>query len=166
MTIAAILLATECAPAGAAAVELAADGETLVEWQIAQVLGAGVDVVEVVLGCDAERMIRLVSGDNVEPIVHSGWEHDHAGGGRIGATAVPRGTNTAIIVDIAQPADASACAALLGVHAASGASVTRAATPAATGRPVVVNASVLAELRNATDERGGLEAILNRHERP
>ena len=106
MTIAAILLAAESARTGGEAVALAPsdDGETLVEWQIAELLEAGVNVVEVVLGCDAERIIPLVAADNVEPIVHSGWEHDHAGGVRIGATAVPRDTNTAIIVDIARPA--------------------------------------------------------------
>jgi hypothetical protein len=31
--------------------------------------------------------------------------------------------------------------------------------------PVVVDTGVLAELRNATDERGGFEAVLQRHAR-
>ena len=164
MTTAAILLATDSSASGAAtALAPSADGETLIEWQVAQLLEAGVDVVEVVLGCDAERTIPLIAGDNVEPIVHSAWEHDHAGGARIGATAVPRGTSTAIIVDIAQPADAGACVALLEAHIASGAAVTRAAP--ASGAAVVVDAAVLAELRNATDEGGGVEAVIGRHER-
>jgi CTP:molybdopterin cytidylyltransferase MocA len=167
MTIAAILLAAESAEPSGEALALAPsdDGETLVEWQIAELLEAGADVVEVVLGCDAERLIPLVAADNVEPIVHSGWEHDHAGGVRIGATAVPRDTHTAIIVDIARPASAGTCSALLEAHAATGASVTRAASPVVPGMPVVVDTGVLAELRNATDERGGFEAVLQRHSR-
>ena len=82
------------------------DDETLIEFQVAQLQAAGVDVVEVVLGYEAERIIPLVALDNVEPIVNDRWREGAAGSLRVGATAVPRETETAIIVRVDEPRSA------------------------------------------------------------
>ncbi len=164
MVIAAILLAADDASIDGVALSLLAwgDDDTLIEYHIAQLQAAGADVIEVVLGYDAERIIPLVARDNVEPMVNDRWQDDAASALRVGATAGPRETAAAIVVRVDELCDAHVYRTLLAEHARSGAAITRArASGAAT--PIVVNPAVLAELRNATDGAGGLDAIVARH---
>lgn len=165
MTVAAILLAAERADIDAAPLALAPWGndQTLIEYEIAALLGAGADAVEVVLGYDAERIIPFVAQDNVEPIVDATWQLDMASAIRIGAAAVPRGTREALIIDVTRPRTPHAIVSVREAHAHGGAAVTRAASGATPGWPAVVTADVLAELRNATAETDGIEGVLARH---
>lgn len=165
MVIAAILLAANDASIGGVPLALLAwgDDQTLIEYHVAQLQAAGVDVIEVVLGYDAERVIPLVARDNVEPIVNARWQDGAAGTLRVGATAVPRDTTAAIVVRIDEPRDAQVYRQLLDEHTRSGAAITRAQASDAPATPIVVNRAVLAEFRNATDGTGGLDAIVARH---
>jgi CTP:molybdopterin cytidylyltransferase MocA len=126
-------------------------GASLIEWQIAQVQAAGVEVIVVVVGPYAERLIPLVSGDDVEPIVNDRWPAGEAASVRVGAIATPRNTTTAVIVWIARPRDEGTLRAVLDEHLAAGARVTRLFSGDAPGSPVCVDADVLARLRNLSD---------------
>jgi CTP:molybdopterin cytidylyltransferase MocA len=66
---------------------------TLIEYQIEQVTAAGVRDVEVVLGYEAERVIPLVALDGVEAIIDANWRSGEVSSLRVGAAAVPRGTD-------------------------------------------------------------------------
>ena len=165
MVIAAILLAAGDASIDGVPLALLPwdDGETLIEYHVAQLRAAGVDVIEVVLGYEAERIIPLVALDDVEPIVNARWQDGEAGSLRVGATAVPRDTSAAIVVRIDEPREAGVYRQLLDEHARSGAAITRPAFEGTPGTPIIVERAVLAELRNATDAAGGLDGILARH---
>ena len=165
MVIAAILLAAGDASIDGVPLALLPwdDGETLIEYHVAQLRAAGVDVIEVVLGYEAERIIPLVALDDVEPIVNARWQDGEAGSFRVGATAVPRDTSAAIVVRIDEPREAGVYRQLLDEHARSGAAITRPAFEGTPGTPIIVERAVLAELRNATDAAGGLDGILARH---
>jgi len=165
MVIAAILLAAGDASIDGVPLALLPwdDGETLIEYHVAQLRAAGVDVIEVVLGYEAERTIPLVALDDVEPIVNARWQDGEAGSLRVGATAVPRDTSAAIVVRIDEPREAGVYRQLLDEHARSGAAITRPAFEGTPGTPIIVERAVLAELRNATDAAGGLDGILARH---
>lgn len=165
MVIAAILLAAGDASIDGVPLALLPwdDGETLIEYHVAQLRAAGVDVIEVVLGYEAERIIPLVALDDVEPIVNARWQDGEAGSLRVGATAVPRDTSAAIVVRIDEPREAGVYRQLLDEHARSGAAITRPACEGTPGTPIIVERAVLAELRNATDAAGGLDGILARH---
>lgn len=139
------------------------DDDTLLEWQIEALRAAGCDVIEVVLGSDAERLIPLVARDDVEPIVHGAWRADPEAAVRVGAVATPRDTLTAIIVDLGQPRPSVLLRGLLDSHADAGAPVTRPAYDGTSGWPVIVDAEVLSEVRNSGVEPAGLQAILDRH---
>lgn len=170
MTLAAIVLAADRAPGGdVAAALLAVDGDgTPVERQVDELLAAfrqlgEAPAIEVVLGYDAERIIPLIARDNVEPIVNAAWVEGIASSLRVGATAVPRGTTAALIVDVAQLCDADECVRLVQAHRASGAAIVAAQGGAGSTRPMVVDASVLAELRNLREDDDALGALLARH---
>lgn len=138
-------------------------GDTLVEFQVAQLQAAGVDVIEVVLGADAERIIPLVARNNVEPIIDPRWGEGIASAIRAGAAAVPRDTATAIIVEVEQPRPAGVYRRLLDEHLAHGAAVTRPTFEGTPGSPIVLGRAALAEARNLTDDVRGLGAIIDRH---
>jgi len=138
------------------------DGATLIEFQIAQLQAAGVDAIEVVLGDRAERVIPLIARGDVEPIVNPRWRDGVASSIRAGAAAVPRGTTTAIIVDVAEPRPAAVFRRLLQEHAALVAAITRPSYEGTPGTPIVLNQAVLSEARNL-DDPVGLQALLDRH---
>jgi CTP:molybdopterin cytidylyltransferase MocA len=104
---------------------------------------------EVVLGYDAERVIPFVAADNVEPIVNVAWQADAASSLRAGASAVVRGTDTAIIVDVAEPRDTDTLRALLQAHAKGSAGVTVPSLDGERGTPIVAGERALAAVRNA-----------------
>lgn len=147
---AAILVAAAKAPwqDDALALQPWSDDQTLVEYQIEQLQAAGIRDIEVVLGHDAERVIPLVAADNVEPIVNAAWDRDPASALRVGASAIVRGTMTAIVLDIAEPRPAAILRALLDAQAATDAEVTVPHFEGTHGMPMVFGARALAALRN------------------
>lgn len=127
------------------------DDETLIEWQVAQLQQAGVEVIEVVLGSAAEQLIPVVSGNDVEPIVNERWAEGEASSLRVGATATPRNTTTAVIAWLYRPRDAAAIKAVLDEHIAAKAAVTRPIAGDTPESPVCIDAAVLARIRNLPD---------------
>jgi CTP:molybdopterin cytidylyltransferase MocA len=166
MVIAAILLAAGDTSIDGVPLALLpwSDTTTLIEHQIAELQSAGVDVIEVVLGFEAERIIPLVSGNDVEPIVDPRWQTGEASWLRVGASAVPRNTEAAIITHVSEPRTAAVFARLLDEHARGHASITRPSFDGASGRPLVIDSATLAAVRNVSDG-GGLEAIITANER-
>ena len=163
MVIAAILLAAGDAAIDGVPLALLpwGDDSTLIEYEITQLQAAGVEVVEVVLGSEAERIIPLVSGNDVEPIVDPRWQAGEASWLRVGASAVPRNTEAAIITRVEEPRSADAYRRLLDEYRRTHAAMTRASYAGAHGCPLVVDAQTLAAVRNTSDG-GGLDAIVAR----
>lgn len=124
------------------------DAFTLIEYQIAQLRDAGAQDIEVVLGYDAQRVIPLVTGENVEPIVNATWATDATSSWRTAAAALVRGTASAIVIDIAEPRPASLLLALVEAHEHGGREITAPAYEGTRGRPVVMGERALAALRN------------------
>jgi CTP:molybdopterin cytidylyltransferase MocA len=149
---AAIVLATTTVPGidGPLALAPWRDDEALVEYVVAQVLSAGIRDIEVVIAPDGEAIIPLVARDNVEPVIDPRGEGT-ASAIQIGATALPRGTMHALIIDVAEPRPASMLRSLIDAHAAGDAAVTRASHGGTTGAPFVAGEAVLAALRNVAD---------------
>ncbi len=165
MAIAAILLAAGAEEIDGTPLALLPwrEDETLIEYHVAQLQAAGVDAIEVVLGHDAERVIPIIAREDVEPIVNARWRTDTASSVRVGASAVPRDTQAAIVVRLNEPRPADVYRRLLDAHLRTGAPITRPAFRGMPGAPIVVDAAVLSELRNATDVAGGLDGIVARH---
>lgn len=165
MAVAAVLLASDASPHFDVPRALLPWGpdETLVEYQVGQLREAGVDVIEVVLGYQAERVIPLVARDDVEPVVNARWAAGLAGSLRTGAAAVPRDTEAAIVAHVHQPRPVGVYRRLLEHHASGGASISRPVYHGVAGSPLVVSPDVLAELRNVTGEGNDLDALLRRH---
>ncbi|HEY8173573.1 MAG TPA: NTP transferase domain-containing protein [Dehalococcoidia bacterium] len=143
--------------------------QTLIEYQVDQLervlreASPAAWVIEVVVGLDAEEVIPIVAGDNVEPIIDPTWMSDPSSALRVGAAAVPRGTTSVLIVPVTAPRPASIYRTVIEAHATSGARITRPSFEGTPGYPIVVDENVLAALRNVSDERGGIDALLQQH---
>lgn len=153
MPLAAILLAAAAAPFGNTPLALLPwlGEDTLIEYQIDQLLLAGVRDIEVVLGDRADTIIPLIARDNVEPIIDGAWRTAIASSLRVGTAAIPRGTDVALIVDVAEPRTADIYRTLIDAHMSAAARITRPAYEGTPGKPVVVDAATLAEVRNLQD---------------
>lgn len=164
MTVAAIVVASDPATGGdMPAALLPADGDTvLIEYVIQQVRSAGVRDVVVVLGPAPGDVLPYVRGDNVEPIVNNDWRGGFAASLRVGSAAVPRGTTAALIMRVDEPRDAGVIATLLQAHGSSAAPLTRPTFDGTAGAPMVINESMLAELRAVADQTA-FEALIARH---
>ena len=150
MAIAAILLAADELVIDGTPVALLpwGDASTLIEYQIDELQAAGVDAIEVVLGFNGETLIPLVARENVEPLVNPRWR-DTASSLRVGAAAVPRDTEYALIVRLEEPRPSHVNRALLEAHRGVG-QITRPAFQDAPGAPIVAGYDALAALRNGT----------------
>ncbi len=149
MAIAAILLAASGVRIGGAPLALApwGDGETVIEYEIGQLRDGGVDVIEVVVDeTSADLVIPVIARDDVEPMVVAAGA-DEAAALRVGAAAVPRDTEKAVILRVTEPRPAWMIGDLLDAHRGV-ASVARVVCGDGACAPVVVGYDVLAALRN------------------
>ncbi len=165
MFIAAILLsAGDAAIDGVPVPLLPWDADTvLIESQIEQLRASGAAVVVVVLGAHADRIIPLCTLNDVEPIVDRQWQRGESSWLRVGASAVPRNTGTAIVAYVNQPCAANVYARLLQEHTSRQAAITCASLDGSPGRPLVIDRATLAAVRNLPDD-GGLDTIISRNE--
>ena len=161
MSISAILLADFLSEGASPALYPFDDERTLIEWQVDALMEAGVRDIEVVLGPGADRIVPLVSRDGVEPIVNPRWQTDAASGIRVGTSAVPRGTEFALMLRVDQPRPAAICARLLDEAPGSGPDLTRPTADGRAGTPVVVNGRAIEALRNLR-ERTELNDLASR----
>jgi nicotine blue oxidoreductase len=163
VTTAGIVLAAHALPDGRSPALLAwLDDATLIEWQIVQLRLAGIRDIEVVVGCEPERVIPLISGDNVEAIVDGRWASGLGSSLRVGASAVPRGTDVAVITRVDAPRPAVTFVALLDAFEQRSAPVVRAAYGAVAGLPLIIGEDALAAARNAPDGDDALDRVLAR----
>jgi CTP:molybdopterin cytidylyltransferase MocA len=158
MAIAAILLAAEDLVIDGTPIALLPwqDDTTLIEYQIEQLQDAGVDAIEVVLGFDAETLIPLVAHNNVEPVINNNWRDPNASL-RVGAAAVPRDTEYALIARVDEPRRAHIYRTLLDAHDGVG-QITQPTFDHGPGSPIVAGYDALAAIRNST--RDGLDGLL------
>ncbi|RLC58539.1 MAG: nucleotidyltransferase family protein [Chloroflexi bacterium] len=158
--VSAILLAAgESTRMGSPKPLLAWQGATLIEYQIAQLREAGVSDVIAVLGHRSADFLPLVSAAGARGVFNERYREGRASSLRAGAAAV-EGAQTVVVLSVDQPRPASVTRRLLGAHA-SGITV-----PSHTGRrghPVVLDAALLPELREADEATQGLRAVLARH---
>ena len=158
--VAAILLAAgESRRIGSPKPLLAWQGATLIEYQIAQLREAGVDDVIAVLGHRSEDVLPLVTAAGARGVVNENYREGRASSLRTGADAV-EGAQTIVILSVDQPRPAAVTRRLLAAHASS---ITVPSHDGRRGHPVILNGTLLPELREVDEASKGLRAVLARH---
>lgn len=141
-------------------ISLSAD-DTLLEWQVREMQRAGIDVIEVVLGCQADVMIPLVSRDDVEPVVDARWKSGPGSWLRTGASATPRDSVAAVVLDITEPRPAAVIRRVLEARS-PGVDLVCASCAGADASPWVLDALPLAVLRTMRDDAAGVAELAAR----
>jgi molybdenum cofactor cytidylyltransferase len=163
MTIAAILLAAGESTRMARLKQLLPwGGTTLVAWQVAQLREAGAEDVVVVLGHEAAQ-IRSAVPPQARVVVNEAYRQGRATSLRTGAEATPDGTDAVLILSVDQPRPAWLSRALIERWRADRPPVMSPRFDHGYGHPILLDGSLLPELRQVSDEALGLRAVIDRH---
>ncbi|MCH7484599.1 MAG: nucleotidyltransferase family protein [Chloroflexi bacterium] len=159
-TISAILLAAgESRRMGSPKPLLAWQGVTLIEYQITQLREAGVNDVIAVLGHHADDFLPLVTTSGARAVVNERYREGRASSLRAGAAAA-EGAKTVVILSVDQPRPAAVTRRLLTEHTSG---ITVPSHHGRRGHPVVLDGSLLPELREVSEATQGLRAVIARH---
>jgi molybdenum cofactor cytidylyltransferase len=165
MTVAAILLAGgESSRMGTPKPLLEWGGRTLIEYQLAQLTGPPVDRVVVVLGHGADDVLPYVQSARANAVVNERYTEGRASSLRMAASTLPDDTTTLLVLNVDQPRPHDVIARLVDVHRRSGSLITVPTHEEKRGHPAVLDGSLLAEIRDVTEETQGLRAVIERHE--
>jgi molybdenum cofactor cytidylyltransferase len=163
VTIAAILLAAgESTRMGRLKQLLPWDGPPLVAWQVAQLRAAGAHNVIVVLGHAAEE-IRPSVPPEADVAVNPAYQQGRATSVRCGAEAVPDDSEAVLILSVDQPRPAWLSRRLIERWRKSGALVVSPRFSYGYGHPVLLDGSLLPELRRVDDATLGLRGLIDAH---
>ncbi len=166
MTIAAILLAGgESSRMGTAKPLLEWGGNTLIEYQLAQLKEPPVERVVVVLGHRADEVLPYVrsAGPDVVVVVNELYAEGRASSLRLGAAALPDDTTAILVLSVDQPRPHDVIARLVDVHRHSGSLITVPTYDDRRGHPPLLDGSLLPELREVNEATQGLRAVIERH---
>ncbi len=166
MTVAAILLAGgESSRMGTAKPLLEWGGNTLIEYQLAQLKEPPVDRLVVVLGHRADEVLPYVrsAGPDVVVVVNEMYAEGRASSLRLGAAALPDDTTAILVLSVDQPRPHDVIARLVDVHRHSGSLITVPTYDDRRGHPPLLDGSLLPELREVNEATQGLRAVIERH---
>ena len=138
-------------------------GTMLIEWQVAQMLEAGVDDLVVVLGHSAEAVGEAVQRTPARVAVNDAYKEGRASSVRCGAAAIPDGAGAIVILSVDQPRPAWLTRRLIDAWHSQPAPIVMPTFDGRRGHPILVAGSLLEELRGVTEAGLGLRAVTEHH---
>ena len=138
-------------------------GATLLEWQVAQMRDAGVADVVAVLGHEAAAIRDAVGKLPARVVVNESYMEGRASSLRRGAEAIRDDAGAVLVLAVDQPRPAAVTRRLIERWRESGALLVVPAAGGRRGHPVLVDGSLLAELRSVSEAELGLRAVTERH---
>lgn len=138
-------------------------GGTLVEYHVAELTGAGVQDIVVVLGHDADVLRPRVPAP-ARVVVNGAYREGRASSLRAGAAALPDDAGPIVVLGVDQPRPRELVRRLLDKQKENGPAVTVPVSDGRRGHPTVLSAALLPELRQATEEAQGLRGVIAAHE--
>ncbi|MBM4415781.1 MAG: nucleotidyltransferase family protein [Chloroflexi bacterium] len=168
MTVATIILAAGASRRmGRAKPLLPWGGQTLLGWELDELMRSCVDDIVVVLGARAEAVRRELGDGARYCVFNARWPQGRATSLAAGARALGEGGRPApeavLVVNVDQPTRAGIVDALVTELRASGADAVQPSYRGARGHPVVLRGALLAELANASEAAQGLRGVLAAH---
>ena len=140
-------------------------GNTLIEYQLAQLKEPPVDRLVVVLGHRADEVLPYVRGigPDVVVVVNELYAEGRASSLRLGAATLPDDTTAVLVISVDQPRPHEVIARLVDVHRRSGNLITVPTYQEKRGHPPLLDGSLLPELREVDEATQGLHAVIERH---
>lgn len=138
------------------------DGVPLIAWQAQQLRDAGTGEVIVVLGHAAEEIRPAVPGF-ATVAVNAVYREGRATSLRCGALALEGSTEAVLILNVDQPRPAWLSRRLIETWQERRAKVVSPRFEKGFGHPILLDGSLIPELREVSDETLGLRAVIDRH---
>jgi molybdenum cofactor cytidylyltransferase len=138
------------------------DGMPLVAWQAAQLREAGADEVLVVLGHSAGD-IRPAVPPFATVVVNDAYKHGRATSLKLGAEALPEGSEAVLILSVDQPRPSWVGHRLVERWRAGRPKVVSPRFEKGFGHPILLDGSLVPELREVSEATLGLRAVIDRH---
>ena len=137
---------------------------TLIEYQVAQLKAAGAAEVIAVLGHEAEAVEPFAVRAGARIVLNPDYREGRASSLRAGAGAVQTTCDAVVVLNVDQPRPSEIIVGLLEQHQARQDLITVPIYQFRRGHPVVLDGSLLQELRNVQEETQGLRAVISRHQ--
>ena len=140
-------------------------GTSLLHHQLNSLKEAGIQRVVVVLGHQAERLQPLLEGrEGVTPVVNPNYRQGKTTSIKAGLEALePESTAVLLILNVDQPRSAETVRFLLQEHQSAPYLITIPTYQGKGGHPIILDASLLHELRSIDEETQGIRAVVQRH---
>lgn len=164
--VAVLLAAGESRRMGQLKAVLAWQGATLLEHQIAALQAGGIGRVIVVLGHQAERLERLLVGkEGVTCVVNPDYLQGKTTSIKAGLNALrPEEPSLLLVLNVDQPRSAQTIRHLLQQHWQGNFLITIPTYRGKGGHPIILDHSLLEELRLIDEETLGIKAVAQRHQ--
>ena len=163
MTIAALLLgAGESTRMGRLKQLLSWDGEPLVAWQASQLREGGAEDVVVVLG-HAARDIDAAVPEFARTVVNTDYKQGRASSLRLGAEALADDVEAIVILSVDQPRPAWLTRRLIERWRIDRPLVVSPRFAKGFGHPILLDGSLVQELREVDEATLGLRAVIDMH---
>ena len=137
-------------------------GETLIEYQVRELLAAHCEVT-VVLGHAADEIRPRVPAE-AQIVVNEAYRDGRASSLRAGAAALPDDADTIVVLNVDQPRPREVIEALVTARRQGGALITMPVYEGKRGHPPVLSGALLPELRAASEEAQGMRGVVAAHE--
>ena len=164
-TVAVLLAAGESRRMGQLKALLTWQGTPLLDHQLNSLKEAGVQRIVVVLGHQAERLQPLLEGrEGVTPVVNPNYRQGKTTSIKAGLEALgPESTAVLLILNVDQPRSAETIRLLLQEHQSASFLITVPTYRGKGGHPIILDASLLHELRSIDEKTQGIRAVVQRH---
>jgi molybdenum cofactor cytidylyltransferase len=138
-------------------------GVTLVQYQIAGLLDAGVAEVVVVLGHRHRAVTPYVQGPSVRYVVNPDYRQGKTTSITAGLRAIDPAAKGILLLAVDQPRPSEIISAVMEAHAESGALITSPRFDGRGGHPLVFSHLLKGELEDISEERQGVREVLRAH---
>lgn len=142
---------------------LAWRGVTLIEYQIAQLLEAGVSEVVVVLGHRHEDVSGYVAGPGVRVVVNHDYRRGKTTSIIMGVTAAGPEAGDLLFLGVDQPCPSAVTRRLIEAHRRTEALITAPFNGGQRGHPNIFSGTLYGELVSVTDAGQGIREVIARH---
>ncbi len=140
------------------------EGTTLVQYQVASLLRAGVDEVCVVTGTGGEAVSQLfLDSYGVQVVPNPDFRKGKTTSVRAGVRAVSAAATAIVILAVDQPRPDWVIRRVVSSHRLSGAPVTSPRYCGRGGHPLVFSARLRQELLDITEANQGIREVVRRH---
>lgn len=139
-------------------------GVTLIEYQVANLLQAGIDEVIVVLGHQAEAILPHIEMLRASYVVNPDYKSGKTTSIKAGLGAVSLDADAIALLAVDQPRSADLIALVVHSHITKNSVITSPRYQGRGGHPVIFSATLRDEMESISEETEGLRAVFRAHE--